>query len=64
MPNRSTLYRQAGLEPLGGKSRRWRDLRTGETIPITRAGRSLAQLAPPAQQDDAIRARSRPDKGR
>ena len=29
---RTPTYRVAGLEPLGGKSRRWRDVRTGETL--------------------------------
>jgi hypothetical protein len=29
---RAPTYRVAGLEPLGGKSRRWRDVRTGETL--------------------------------
>jgi hypothetical protein len=36
---RTPTYRVAGLEPLGGKSRRWRDVRTGETISYN-AGRA------------------------
>jgi hypothetical protein len=29
---RTPIYRVAGLEPLDGKSRRWRDVHTGETL--------------------------------
>jgi hypothetical protein len=36
---RTPTYRVAGLEPLGGKSRRWRDVHTGETISYN-AGRA------------------------
>jgi hypothetical protein len=36
---RTPTYRVAGLEPLGGKSRRWRDVSTGETISYN-AGRA------------------------
>jgi hypothetical protein len=36
---RTATYRIAGLEPLGGKSRRWRDVHTGETISYN-AGRA------------------------
>jgi hypothetical protein len=37
--SRTPVYRVAGLEPLGGKSRRWRDVHTGETISYN-AGRA------------------------
>ncbi len=39
---RTPHYRLAGLEPLGGKSRRWRDVRTGETLSYN-AGRRRVQ---------------------
>jgi hypothetical protein len=42
MAKRTPHYRLAGLEPLGGKSRRWHDVRTGETLSYN-AGRRLIQ---------------------
>jgi hypothetical protein len=42
MVKRTPHYRLAGLEPLGGKSRRWRDARTGEILSYN-AGRRLIQ---------------------
>jgi hypothetical protein len=40
---RTPHYRLAGLEPLGGRSRRWRDTRTGEILSYN-AGRRLIQV--------------------
>jgi hypothetical protein len=40
--SRTPHYRLAGLEPLDGKSRRWRDVRTGETLSYN-AGRQRVQ---------------------
>jgi len=40
--SRTPHYRLAGLEPLGGRSRRWRDVRTGETLSYN-AGRQRVQ---------------------
>jgi hypothetical protein len=42
MATRTPHYRLAGLEPLAGRSRRWRDVRTGETLSYN-AGRQLIQ---------------------
>jgi hypothetical protein len=42
MAARTPHYRLAGLEPLGGRSRRWRDTRTGEILSYN-AGRRLIQ---------------------
>jgi hypothetical protein len=42
MVRRTPHYRLAGLEPLCGKSRRWRDTRTGETLSYN-AGRRRVQ---------------------
>jgi hypothetical protein len=38
-------YRLAGLEPLGGRSRRWRDVRTGETLSYNAGRRRLEALS-------------------
>jgi hypothetical protein len=40
--SRTPHYRLAGLEPLDGRSRRWRDVRTGETLSYN-AGRERVQ---------------------
>lgn len=38
-------YRLAGLEPLGGRSRRWRDVRTGETLSYNAGRRRVEALS-------------------
>jgi hypothetical protein len=38
-------YRLAGLEPLGGRSRRWRDIRTGETLSYNAGRRRVEALS-------------------
>jgi hypothetical protein len=45
MAARTPHYRLAGLEPLGGKSRRWRDTRTGETLSYNAGRRSIQALS-------------------
>ena len=47
MAARTPHYRLAGLEPMGGKSRRWRDVRTGETLSYN-AGRRHPKPRGPA----------------
>jgi hypothetical protein len=42
---RTPHYRLAGLEPLGGKSRRWRDVRTGETLSYNAGLRRIQALS-------------------
>ena len=42
---RTPHYRLAGLEPLGGKSRRWRDTRTGETLSYNAGRRRVHALS-------------------
>jgi hypothetical protein len=38
-------YRLAGLQPLGGRSRRWRDVRTGETLSYNAGRRRVEALS-------------------
>ena len=45
MAARIPHYRLAGLEPLGGKSRRWRDVRTGETLSYNAGRRRIQALS-------------------
>jgi hypothetical protein len=45
MAKRAPNYRPAGLEPLGGKSRRWRDVRTGETLSYNSGRRRIQALS-------------------
>jgi hypothetical protein len=42
---RTPTYRVAGLEPLGGKSRRWRDVRTGETLSYNQGRARVASFS-------------------
>jgi hypothetical protein len=43
--SRTPTYRVAGLEPLGGKSRRWRDVRTGETLSYNQGRARVASFS-------------------
>jgi hypothetical protein len=43
--SRTPHYRLAGLEPLGGQSRRWRDVRTGETLSYNAGRRRVEALS-------------------
>jgi hypothetical protein len=43
--SRTPHYRLAGLEPLGGKSRRWRDVRTGEMLSYNAGRRRVESLS-------------------
>jgi hypothetical protein len=45
MAARTPHYRLAGLEPLGGKSRRWRDTRTGEILSYNAGRRRIEALS-------------------
>ena len=45
MAARTPHYRLAGLEPLSGKSRRWRDVRTGETLSYNAGRRRIQALS-------------------
>jgi len=45
MATRTPHYRLAGLEPLGGKSRRWRDVRTGEMLSYNAGRRRIQALS-------------------
>jgi hypothetical protein len=42
---RTPTYRIAGLQPLGDKSRRWRDVRTGETLSYNQGRARVASFS-------------------